>query len=173
MIHARLMSLVLLLAVLAPCAAPAQSTPSLSAELLTPTDQLRLGGVVQFTVLLRNTDTQRSVVLRGEPGFGPAGGMELVITDGQGVSRSLPATSGDMTLEQAQTGTRRMLLPPGHGHAVYRQMPVQTLFPSVGQYQLRVNYSSPMPTPGNPSVASNAIEGSQATTATVAIEVVE
>lgn len=163
----------MLLLAFAPCASMAQSGSTLLVEIKTPKTRLHLGGRMQMTVVLRNTGAQQSVVLRGDPGFSAAGGMELVVIDGQGVSHSLPPTSGDMTLEQAQAGTRRVVLPPGHGHAVYRQAHVQTFFPAVGRYQIRVNYRSPLPSAGNPSVVPSAVEGSEASSTPVAIEVVE
>ncbi len=163
---------VLLLA-LAANVSPAQSGPSVAVELRTP-PTIHLARAVPMVVLVRNTDPQhRRVVLRGQLGFSQAGGLELVIIDSQGTRRSIAPTPGDMTLEEARTGSRRVVLDAGHGMGIQRRTQALDMFPTVGHYQVQVNYRSPMPVNGNPSVIGDEVEGSEATSNVVDVEVVQ
>jgi len=133
---------------------------------------VRLGDPVSMTVIIRNKNPQQSVVLRGAPGFSESGGLSVVIVNGRNEQRTLAHRPGTLSLAAAQTGSPRVILPPGASLAVSRRERASALFAGTGTYWVQVNYQSPLPAPGNPSVSS-AIEGSQAASNVIAIEVIQ
>jgi len=113
-------ALAIVFALFVASAATAQSQASVVVELRVPTT-LRLSRAVPMVVLVRNVEPQRRVVLRGQLGFSPAGGLELVVIDSQGNRHTIEPTAGDMTLEQARAGSRRVVLDAGHGMGIQRR----------------------------------------------------
>jgi hypothetical protein len=138
-----------------------------------PSTLIRLDRPVPFVVEVSNIEPKKRVVLRGRLGFSEAGGLELVVIDSQGTRRAIEPIPGDLTREQARSGSHKVVLDAGHGMGIPWQLPAQDLFPAAGHYQVLVNYRSPMPTSSNPSVVEGDIEGSEATSNVVEVEVVE
>lgn len=150
----------------------AQSNAPLSIELRGRPASVRSDGVISFKVRLSNTHQHRRVALRGEPGFAATGGLELVITDSKGERRTAPATPGILTLDEAREGHRRVELEPGRTLGLSRVERVSALFPVPGRYRVLVSYRSLSPASGNRSVSPAALEGSEAISNTVDIDVV-
>jgi|CXWL01.1.fsa_nt_gi hypothetical protein len=150
----------------------AQSAP-LRVEIKLPSATMKMGEPVSMTVLIQNIDPQRSIALRGHPGFTEGGGLELIAMDSGRTQRKLPDQTGVLTLAQAQAGTSRVVLPPGRSVTIPMRRAAEALFPRPGTYDLVVSYQSPIPTPGNRSIESGVVEGSSAVSAPISIEVIE
>lgn len=150
----------------------AKQAGPLEVSLDVPTVQLHLTDTMVAQVAMNNTDAHRRVVLRGEPGFSAGGGLTLMITDSSGTTRSAPAMPGELSLSDAQSGARHVVLEPGHGMGMHRRDAVSALFPSAGRYQLQVIYRSPMPTADNPSANAGDLEGTETVSNVVAIDVI-
>ncbi len=151
----------------------AQPNSPLKVELHSNSVRVHGRSLLTLNVILRNTDSHRVVVLRGEPGFAEAGGLELVIVDQQGANQPARASLGILSLEEARDGAQHVKLAPGHGLGLHRRDRVSDLFPKPGRYHVLVNYRSPTPSIGNRSVSSGAVEGSQATSNTIEIDVLD
>jgi hypothetical protein len=137
----------------------AQPPSPLSVELRTPTREVRRGDLFLLQVGLSNVDEARTVVLRGDPGFGPAGGLELRVTDSQGRTTIAPRTVSYVTLSEAQDGVRKTLLRPGQALWINRHVRVRDLFPAPGSYRLEVRYTSPSPSSRSPALPGRVVEG--------------
>jgi hypothetical protein len=162
-----------LLLALATGSALAQGRPSVSIELSTPTPRVRLDQVIALYVSLSNTEARRRVVLRGEPGFGDAGGIRIDFEDDRGTRSLLPTTPGTLTLSEAQEGNRAIVLEPGESIGMHRMLPVAAVFQKPGRYKLRAYYESPTPSTRNPNVDRNNVEGATAQPDDLTIEVTQ
>lgn len=151
----------------------AQRPDPLSLTIRTRTEPLSLSrGAFQVVAILRNQDNNRRVVLRGLPDYSEAGGLTLRITDPGGTIRTLPATRGFITLEQARNGTRKLILKPGNGITVPRVEPANVIFPAPGTYRIQVSYQSPSPSSNNANAGRDGVEGATATSQQVDVTVV-
>lgn len=129
-------------------------------------------GVVRIIAILRNSDNNRRVVLRGSPGYSNTGGLSVHITDPAGVRRTIEPTVGILTPEQARVRDRRVLLPPNTSMAIPRIERASRLFPTPGQYRIQISYQNPLPSAVPVGVGSNDIEDAQAESAVVTLTVV-
>ena len=163
----------LMLIALAPIAAIAQSEPRVEVTLHTPVTQVRRGQTLPVTVIVQSTEERRRTVLRGDPGFTEAGGIELVAIDEAGTEFRLSPTRSEWTRDQVRSGDRRVVLEPRTGFGMQRRVRAADWFPRAGRYELVASYASPLPVEGNRSVIEGDIEGSVGTSLPVVIEVMQ
>lgn len=151
----------------------AQTRSPLEITLHTTSTKVTRDQTIPVQVILRNVDERQRVVLRGEPGFSEAGGIELSASDQRGAATRLDRSRGAMSLREAQEGDRRVVLAPGESLGVHRRIHVGSVFRTPGTYTLKALYQSPVPAERNPSIDARNIEGSRAESAGLTIEVTE
>jgi hypothetical protein len=169
----KILALVSLLLVLlgAPAAVQAQAAPKLEVTLEVSSRDVSSTDLVVLQVLLRNPRESGRVVLRGQPGFSAGGGLSLKVENSAGQVTTIAPTEGGLTLEEARTGSRRVVLGPGNGISVQRPELASDLFAQPGVYKVHVTYASPSPAQGNPDAGVGGEENVQATSNTVEITV--
>lgn len=153
---------------------PSMADPASSLDLLLrvspPT--VRRDQRVTMEVLVQNRDRRR-VVLRGVPGFTDTGGISLVVIDASGVRTPVELERGELSAAEVRSGERRTLLNADEALGTYVQFNAAKLFPKAGRYEIVASYASPHPSAGNRSVVAGEVEGSQAVSQPVAIEVTQ
>jgi hypothetical protein len=149
--------------------APAQAPAPLELTLRAPTS-VHTDAIAEFQVILANRNPNRTVALRGGPGFSDAGGLVLVFVDDAGHRHVAPPAYSEVTLEQARDGSRALLLQPQHALSLHRRGRMSELAPGPGRYRVHVEYSSPTPLPAVASASSH-VENATAVSPSFEIEV--
>ena len=163
-------SITTLLALALPAAVLAQKSNLLVTAAVSPRT-INQGGVVQLDARIQNDARSKSVVLRGEPGWTTQGGVSLLVTDAAGNVRTIAAELGGLSAEEARNGNRKLVLKPGEGVSLTRQIATTELFPRAGTYTVVVSYRSPQPGNGNRSINPDELEGESAQSEPVTVSV--
>ena len=129
-----------------------------------------VGQRVYLTATLQNQG-QSPVVLRGARDLSAGGGFALTVKTPSGQTTSLPATPG-MSLAEAQTGERHIVIRPGAGIRLRFPIDIQSsFFSQKGKYGITLSYQSPAPSPGNTTVIPGQLEGESADPAVLTLNV--
>lgn len=158
------------LAALSASTVSAQAKAPVELTIRAPATTVPLDRDFALHALVRNSDRARTVALRGTPGFGPGGGLELVVTDASGKRRIVAHPTSAAPLEEATRNGRAVLLGPGEGLAVRHRQAARRIFVAPGTYQLAVRYS-PV-TRGAGSAINGAVDTLSAESPAVRVEVV-
>lgn len=163
--------LVLFLLTLGTYPAWSQNTADVALTVAVNPDAPKVNGQVLIQVVILNTREQGKINLRGQPGFGAAGGLTLVIEDADGRRRTIAPAADTLNPAQPVAGDRRVVLTPGQALGLQRREATANLFPAPGRYRLFVTYASPRPNASTTSSVSDAVEGASGTSNVVELVV--
>lgn len=121
--------------------ASAQAPVPIELTLRASASVVPLGRDFALHALVKNSDSAKTVALRGMPGFGPGGGLELVVTDASGKRWIVPHPTRAPSLDEATRNGRAVLLRPGETLAVRHREAARKIFLAPGRYRLAVRYS--------------------------------
>lgn len=132
-----------LFALSAHCASPAvaQAQAPVDLTLRASASTVSLDRDFAMHALVSNRERERTIALRGTPGFGPGGGLELVVTDAAGKRRIVAHPSRAVSLEEGTRDSRAVMLRPGETLAIRHRESARKIFLAPGRYQLAVRYS--------------------------------
>lgn len=104
--------------------------------------------LVHLKARIQNDHWNRAIVLRGEPGWTTEGGVTLRVTDASGNARAIATELGGLSADEARNGSRKLVLNPGEGVSLTRQVAASQLFQRPGTYTVVVSYRSPQSAAG-------------------------
>lgn len=147
----------------------AQTPASVRLEVRTTVARVRLDGAFIAAASILNRETERPVVLRGNPGFRSDGGLRLTVTDPNRTNREIQAPRGEFAASEVPNSGRYLLLAPGERFEMLLKIPARQLFSEPGRYEVTVEYTSPLP--GRLAQPSRGLEGATARSAPLVIDV--
>jgi hypothetical protein len=152
-----------------PLPASAESPANVQLRWQSSMTSVRIDRPFTALAILQNLESQRRVVMRGNPGFRSDGGLQLRVVDASRSNRQIDAPRGELTPTEVRDSGRMLLLAPQESYSMLIKVPARQLFAAPGRYELYLEYASPLP--GNGTRDSGGVEGATATSAALIIDV--